>query len=148
MLACCVRGVISGRCSWFGASDTADVSGWPRLVQLELRIYGRFLQVFRCWWGVFQFFSLVWDLKQLILFIFSFILLEIQCLGLSLIGCLITKKNLFLVTGRLLAKILVSSLQRFKDVAELQVKVGALSWTEFDLVQISFRTVGIIPTLH
>ncbi|KAM5335932.1 leucine-rich repeat serine/threonine-protein kinase 2 isoform 2-T2 [Glossophaga mutica] len=47
---------------------------------------------------------------------------EIQCLGLSLIGCLITKKNLFWVTGRLLAKILVSSLQRFKDVAELQIK--------------------------
>ncbi|XP_036914052.1 leucine-rich repeat serine/threonine-protein kinase 2 isoform X2 [Sturnira hondurensis] len=47
---------------------------------------------------------------------------EIQCLGLSLIGCLITKKNLFLVTGRLLAKLLVSSLQRFKDVAELQIK--------------------------
>nr|KAF6453056.1 leucine rich repeat kinase 2 [Molossus molossus] len=47
---------------------------------------------------------------------------EIQFLGLSLIGCLITKKNLFLGTGHLLAKILVSSLQRFKDIAELQMK--------------------------
>ncbi|ELK07161.1 Leucine-rich repeat serine/threonine-protein kinase 2 [Pteropus alecto] len=47
---------------------------------------------------------------------------EIQCLGLSLIGCLITKKNLFIGTGRLLAKILVSSLQRFKDMAEIQIK--------------------------
>ncbi|XP_053413257.1 leucine-rich repeat serine/threonine-protein kinase 2 [Nycticebus coucang] len=47
---------------------------------------------------------------------------EIQCLGLSLIGCLITKKNLCIGTGHLLAKILVSSLQRFKDVAEVQTK--------------------------
>ncbi|XP_077871012.1 leucine-rich repeat serine/threonine-protein kinase 2 isoform X3 [Ictidomys tridecemlineatus] len=47
---------------------------------------------------------------------------EIQCLGLSLIGCLITKKNLSVGTGHLLAKILVSSLQRFKDVAEVQIK--------------------------
>lgn len=47
---------------------------------------------------------------------------EIQCLGLSLIGCLITKKNLCIGTGHLLAKILVSSLQRFKDMAEVQIK--------------------------
>ncbi|XP_058414487.1 leucine-rich repeat serine/threonine-protein kinase 2 isoform X2 [Diceros bicornis minor] len=47
---------------------------------------------------------------------------EIQCLGLSLIGCLVTKKNLCLGTGHLLAKILVSSLQRFKDIAEVQIK--------------------------
>ncbi|XP_012493849.1 PREDICTED: leucine-rich repeat serine/threonine-protein kinase 2 [Propithecus coquereli] len=47
---------------------------------------------------------------------------EIQCLGLSLIGCLITKKNLCIGTEHLLAKILVSSLQRFKDVAEVQIK--------------------------
>ncbi|KAM9672659.1 leucine-rich repeat serine/threonine-protein kinase 2 isoform 5-T5 [Trichechus inunguis] len=46
---------------------------------------------------------------------------EIQCLGLSLIGCLIMKKNLCVGTGHLLAKILVSSLQRFKDVAEVQM---------------------------
>ncbi|XP_017652783.2 leucine-rich repeat serine/threonine-protein kinase 2 isoform X2 [Nannospalax galili] len=45
---------------------------------------------------------------------------EIQCLGLSLMGCLITKKNLCIGTGHLLAKILVSSLQRFKDVAAVQ----------------------------
>uniref|UniRef100_A0A452VIK9 non-specific serine/threonine protein kinase n=1 Tax=Ursus maritimus TaxID=29073 RepID=A0A452VIK9_URSMA len=47
---------------------------------------------------------------------------EIQCLGLSLTGCLITKKNLCIGTGHLLAKILVSSLQRFKDMAEVQIK--------------------------
>ncbi|XP_034883797.1 leucine-rich repeat serine/threonine-protein kinase 2 [Mirounga leonina] len=47
---------------------------------------------------------------------------EIQCLGLSLTGCLITKKNLCIRTGHLLAKILVSSLQRFKDAAEVQIK--------------------------
>ncbi|XP_010613731.1 leucine-rich repeat serine/threonine-protein kinase 2 isoform X1 [Fukomys damarensis] len=47
---------------------------------------------------------------------------EIQCLGLSLIGCLITKKNLCIGAGHLVAKILVSSLQRFKDVAEVQIK--------------------------
>ncbi|XP_073939233.1 leucine-rich repeat serine/threonine-protein kinase 2 isoform X2 [Castor canadensis] len=46
---------------------------------------------------------------------------EIQCLGLSLIGFLITKKNLCIGTGHLLAKILVSSLQRFKDVTEVQI---------------------------
>ncbi|XP_027253651.1 leucine-rich repeat serine/threonine-protein kinase 2 isoform X2 [Cricetulus griseus] len=45
---------------------------------------------------------------------------EIQCLGLHLTGCLITKKNFCIKTGHLLAKILVSSLQRFKDVAEVQ----------------------------
>ncbi|XP_050606071.1 leucine-rich repeat serine/threonine-protein kinase 2 isoform X1 [Macaca thibetana thibetana] len=47
---------------------------------------------------------------------------EIQCLGLSLIGCLITKKNLCIGTGHLLAKILASSLYRFKDVAEVQTE--------------------------
>ncbi|KAB1269400.1 Leucine-rich repeat serine/threonine-protein kinase 2 [Camelus dromedarius] len=47
---------------------------------------------------------------------------EIQCLGLSLIGCLITKKNLCTGTGHLLAKILISSLQRFKDIGEVQIK--------------------------
>ncbi|KAL1767452.1 leucine-rich repeat serine serine/threonine-protein kinase 2 [Sigmodon hispidus] len=45
---------------------------------------------------------------------------EIQCLGLHLTGCLITKKNFCIRTGHLLAKILVSSLQRFKDIVELQ----------------------------
>ncbi|KAM4882699.1 leucine-rich repeat serine/threonine-protein kinase 2 isoform 2-T2 [Thomomys bottae] len=46
---------------------------------------------------------------------------DIQCLGLHLLGCLSTKKNLCLGTGHLLAKILVSSLQRFKDVLEVQI---------------------------
>ncbi|XP_043824510.1 leucine-rich repeat serine/threonine-protein kinase 2 isoform X2 [Dromiciops gliroides] len=45
----------------------------------------------------------------------------IQCLGLSLLGCLITKKNLCTETQDLLANILVSSLQRFKDVVEVQI---------------------------
>lgn len=71
-------------------------------------------------------FSSVLRFKTILLF-FSFILLEIQCLGLSLTGCLITKKNLCIGTGHLLAKILVSSLQRFKDMAEVQIKVCALS---------------------
>lgn len=47
---------------------------------------------------------------------------EIQCLGLSLIGCFVTKKNLGIGTGHLLAKILVSSLQRFLDVRDVQMK--------------------------
>ncbi|XP_063119437.1 leucine-rich repeat serine/threonine-protein kinase 2 isoform X1 [Rattus norvegicus] len=45
---------------------------------------------------------------------------EIQCLGLHLMGCLMTKKNFCIGTGHLLAKILASTLQRFKDVAEVQ----------------------------
>ncbi|GAB1299751.1 Leucine-rich repeat serine/threonine-protein kinase 2 [Apodemus speciosus] len=45
---------------------------------------------------------------------------EIQCLGLHLMGCLMTKKNFCIGTGHLLAKILVSTLQRFKDVGEVQ----------------------------
>ncbi|XP_044535041.1 leucine-rich repeat serine/threonine-protein kinase 2 [Gracilinanus agilis] len=45
----------------------------------------------------------------------------IQCLGLSLLGSLITKKNLCTETQDLLANILVSSLQRFKDVVEVQI---------------------------
>ncbi|ELK27159.1 Leucine-rich repeat serine/threonine-protein kinase 2 [Myotis davidii] len=51
---------------------------------------------------------------------------EIQRLGLSLIGCLITKKNLILGIENPLAKILVSSLQRFKDITELQTKFLSL----------------------
>ncbi|XP_013361405.1 PREDICTED: leucine-rich repeat serine/threonine-protein kinase 2 [Chinchilla lanigera] len=47
---------------------------------------------------------------------------EIQCLGLSLIGCLITKKNLRVGAGHLVANVLVYSLQRFKDDAEVQIK--------------------------
>ncbi|XP_042533479.1 leucine-rich repeat serine/threonine-protein kinase 2 isoform X2 [Dipodomys spectabilis] len=46
---------------------------------------------------------------------------EVQCLGLQLLGCLSTKKNICIGTGHLLAKILVSSLQRFKDVLEVQI---------------------------
>ncbi|XP_074050932.1 leucine-rich repeat serine/threonine-protein kinase 2 isoform X2 [Macrotis lagotis] len=45
----------------------------------------------------------------------------IQCLGLNLLGCLITKKNLCTETQDLLANILVSSLQRFKDIVEVQI---------------------------
>lgn len=57
---------------------------------------------------------------------YLYFLLEIQCLGLSLIGCLMTKKNVCTGAGHQLAKILVSSLQRFKDVPEVQVKVSAV----------------------
>ncbi|XP_068955564.1 leucine-rich repeat serine/threonine-protein kinase 2 isoform X2 [Petaurus breviceps papuanus] len=45
----------------------------------------------------------------------------IQCLGLSLLGSLITKENLCTETQDLLANILVSSLKRFKDVVEVQI---------------------------
>ncbi|XP_038621187.1 leucine-rich repeat serine/threonine-protein kinase 2 [Tachyglossus aculeatus] len=46
---------------------------------------------------------------------------EIQCLGLNLLGFLITKKNLCIATMHLLAKVLVSSVRRFKDVVEVQI---------------------------
>lgn len=74
-----------------------------------------------------KFFYLVLRFKTLNIVYFSPILLEIQRLGLSLIGCLITEKNLILGTENLLAKILVSSLQRFKDITELQTNVCASS---------------------
>ncbi|XP_036615467.1 leucine-rich repeat serine/threonine-protein kinase 2 [Trichosurus vulpecula] len=45
----------------------------------------------------------------------------IQCLGLSLLGCLITKENLCTETQHLLANILISSLKRFKDVDDVQI---------------------------
>lgn len=83
------------------------------------------------------------------MFIFSFIFLEIQCLGLSLIGCLVTKKNLCLGTGHLLAKILISSLQRFKDIGEVQIKVCAyLERNLRSCTNFSFRAAGVTPTLH
>lgn len=103
-----------------------------------------------CWLDVFNFFFQFWDLRQLILFfpLYLFIyFLEIQCLGLSLIGCLITKKNLCIGTEHLLAKILVSSLQRFKDMAEVQIKVCALSWREFGILQI-FLFQSILNNSH
>ncbi|XP_053107680.1 leucine-rich repeat serine/threonine-protein kinase 2 isoform X2 [Hemicordylus capensis] len=45
---------------------------------------------------------------------------EIQCLGLSLLGSLITRKSLCIATIHLLAAVLVSTLRRFKDVVEIQ----------------------------
>ncbi|XP_060050662.1 leucine-rich repeat serine/threonine-protein kinase 2 isoform X1 [Erinaceus europaeus] len=46
----------------------------------------------------------------------------IQCLGLSLVGHLVTRKTLCIGTGHLLAKILISSLQRFTDATDLQTE--------------------------
>ncbi|XP_067324906.1 leucine-rich repeat serine/threonine-protein kinase 2 isoform X1 [Anolis sagrei] len=46
---------------------------------------------------------------------------EIQCLGLRLLGSLITKKTLCIATIHVLAVILVSTLRRFKDAVEIQV---------------------------
>ncbi|XP_061496325.1 leucine-rich repeat serine/threonine-protein kinase 2 isoform X2 [Rhineura floridana] len=45
---------------------------------------------------------------------------EIQCLGLSLLGSLITRKSLCIATIHVLATVLVSALRRFKDVDEIQ----------------------------
>ncbi|KAL8221002.1 UNVERIFIED_CONTAM: hypothetical protein K2H54_057334 [Gekko kuhli] len=46
---------------------------------------------------------------------------EIQCLGLSLLGSLITRKNLCIATIHVLATVLVSTLRRFKDNVEIQM---------------------------
>ncbi|XP_060100725.1 leucine-rich repeat serine/threonine-protein kinase 2 isoform X2 [Heteronotia binoei] len=46
---------------------------------------------------------------------------EIQCIGLSLLGTLITRKNLCLATIHVLATVLVSALRRFKDDVEIQM---------------------------
>nr|XP_020652644.1 leucine-rich repeat serine/threonine-protein kinase 2 isoform X1 [Pogona vitticeps] len=47
---------------------------------------------------------------------------EIQCLGLSLLGSIITRKSLCIATIHVLAAVLVSSLRRFKDVVEIQIE--------------------------
>ncbi|XP_066490091.1 leucine-rich repeat serine/threonine-protein kinase 2 isoform X1 [Tiliqua scincoides] len=45
---------------------------------------------------------------------------EIQCIGLSLLRYLITRKSLCIATIHVLATVLVSTLRRFKDVVEIQ----------------------------
>lgn len=52
-----------------------------------------------------------------------FIFLEIQCIGLSLLRHLITRKSLCIATIHVLATVLVSTLRRFKDVVEIQEHV-------------------------
>ncbi|XP_062438422.1 leucine-rich repeat serine/threonine-protein kinase 2 isoform X2 [Rhea pennata] len=46
---------------------------------------------------------------------------DIQCLGLSLLGSLITRKNLCIATMHVLSAVLVSTLRRFKEVTEIQM---------------------------
>nr|XP_056703232.1 leucine-rich repeat serine/threonine-protein kinase 2 [Euleptes europaea] len=46
---------------------------------------------------------------------------EIQCLGLSLLRSLITRRNLCIATIHVLATVLVSTMRRFKDVVEIQM---------------------------
>ncbi|NWU95545.1 LRRK2 kinase, partial [Upupa epops] len=46
---------------------------------------------------------------------------DIQCLGLSLLRSLITRKSLCIATMHVLSTVLVSSLRRFKEVTEIQM---------------------------
>ncbi|XP_068786872.1 leucine-rich repeat serine/threonine-protein kinase 2 isoform X6 [Struthio camelus] len=46
---------------------------------------------------------------------------DIQCLGLSLLGSLITRKSLCIATMHVLSAVLVSTLRRFKEVTEIQM---------------------------
>ncbi|XP_048357550.1 leucine-rich repeat serine/threonine-protein kinase 2 [Sphaerodactylus townsendi] len=48
---------------------------------------------------------------------------EIQCLGLSLLRSLISRKNLCIATIHVLATVLVTTLRRFKDVVQIQTHV-------------------------
>ncbi|KAK2514138.1 Lrrk2 [Columba guinea] len=50
-----------------------------------------------------------------------FFLLDIQCLGLSLLRSLITRKSLCIATMHVLSTVLVSTLRRFKEVTEIQM---------------------------
>ncbi|XP_063164052.1 leucine-rich repeat serine/threonine-protein kinase 2 [Candoia aspera] len=47
---------------------------------------------------------------------------EIQCLGLNLLGSLISRKNLSIAVVHVLAPLLVSALRRFKEVVEIQAQ--------------------------
>uniref|UniRef100_A0A8C8VP56 non-specific serine/threonine protein kinase n=1 Tax=Pelusios castaneus TaxID=367368 RepID=A0A8C8VP56_9SAUR len=58
---------------------------------------------------------------------------EIQCLGLSLLGSLITRKSLCIATMHVLATILVSTLRRFKEVVEIQMNGLHVILTVLDL---------------
>uniref|UniRef100_A0A8C3HAZ0 Leucine rich repeat kinase 2 n=1 Tax=Chrysemys picta bellii TaxID=8478 RepID=A0A8C3HAZ0_CHRPI len=51
---------------------------------------------------------------------------EIQCLGLSLLGSLITRKSLCIASMHVLATVLVSTLRRFKEVVEIQIHFQSL----------------------
>ncbi|NWX52742.1 LRRK2 kinase, partial [Steatornis caripensis] len=46
---------------------------------------------------------------------------DIQCLGLSLLRCLITRKSLCIATMHVLSTVLVSTLRRFKEVTKIQM---------------------------
>lgn len=57
-------------------------------------------------------------------------LLDIQCLGLSLLCSLITRKSLCIATMHVLSAVLVSTLRRFKEVTEIQMHVCVISVCE------------------
>ncbi|EMP38944.1 Leucine-rich repeat serine/threonine-protein kinase 2 [Chelonia mydas] len=58
---------------------------------------------------------------------------EIQCLGLSLLGSLITRKSLCIASMHVLATVLVSTLRRFKEVVEIQIHGFHMILTILDL---------------
>ncbi|XP_032659878.1 leucine-rich repeat serine/threonine-protein kinase 2 [Chelonoidis abingdonii] len=58
---------------------------------------------------------------------------EIQCLGLSLLGSLITRRSLCIASMHVLATVLVSTLRRFKEVAEIQTHGFHMILTILDL---------------
>nr|XP_008177542.1 leucine-rich repeat serine/threonine-protein kinase 2 [Chrysemys picta bellii] len=58
---------------------------------------------------------------------------EIQCLGLSLLGSLITRKSLCIASMHVLATVLVSTLRRFKEVVEIQIHGFHMILTIIDL---------------
>ncbi|KAM9169265.1 leucine-rich repeat serine/threonine-protein kinase 2 [Pangshura tecta] len=58
---------------------------------------------------------------------------EIQCLGLSLLGSLITRKSLCIASMQVLATVLVSTLRRFKEVVEIQIHGFHMILTILDL---------------
>ncbi|XP_034622773.1 leucine-rich repeat serine/threonine-protein kinase 2 isoform X2 [Trachemys scripta elegans] len=58
---------------------------------------------------------------------------EIQCLGLSLLGSLITRKSLCIASMHVLATVLISTLRRFKEVVEIQIHGFHMILTIIDL---------------
>ncbi|XP_075783504.1 leucine-rich repeat serine/threonine-protein kinase 2 isoform X2 [Pelodiscus sinensis] len=58
---------------------------------------------------------------------------EIQSLGLSLLGSLITRKSLCIATMHVLAAVLVSTLRRFKEAVEIQIHGFHVILTILDL---------------
>lgn len=68
-----------------------------------------------------------------------FFLLDIQCLGLSLLRSLITRKSLCIATMHVLSTVLVSTLRRFKEVTEIQMHVCVISIYKGESQRENFR---------